>query len=628
MSPNRRQDGGFWRARFKAMHRRTLALAAVVGVALAFACGTPHDAPPASGLGSQGEDGGTVDGPVSDGHAGQPDPTAHPLCVNGQSVDGLYPKAAYGIRLLGTAPDLSFEGENGPIALHDYFEPCAARPRILVVRVSAAWCGTCLWSTAHTKGVADLDFAASRLSWLDLLVADRDNVPARVSDLQAFRAQIDVPSTLAIDPSFQLGAVNPSLAPLPLIVLIDTSTMTILNFLTNPDPDLFETRLRQELAGLDHAPAPRPLIPKKFDGLFYRNQWDMLHDMTLPGAPPADTTSAKADDPAAASLGKKLFSDGALSPSGSKSCATCHVPQNQFQDSTAQSHDGVAIVDRNAPTLALAAHSRWQFWDGRADTLWMQALGPIENAKEMGSSRLFVAHRIFANYRADYEAVFGALPALSDAARFPASGMPGDASFLGMTDADRAATTEVFVNVGKSIAAYERTLRVMPNKLDAYVGGDLSALSSPEKSGLYNFFVVGCAQCHWGPRLTDDAFHPDRYPTGRQDGLADRGRIDGIGQLLSNEFSQPHPGLLALSSMLGSFKTPTLRGIAGSAPYGHGGTISTLAEVAKIYGTAGIDPKDPRAVGTGEPWLVSFDGPAQAGLVPFLEILTATPIVP
>ncbi len=606
--------------------RATLAIALVLGAA--FACGTSSNngagpiAPNDSGVPEVAPDAGsTRDAAMSDSS------TDRPLCVDGKSVDGTYPKADYAITLLGTPPDLTFDGENGPVALHDYFEPCAPKSRLLMVRVSGAWCGTCLWHTKHTKEVKDLD-VGPRLEWLDLLVSDRDNYPARVADLADFRVQIDSPDKLAIDPTFRLGAVNMATAPMPLIVLIDTRTMTIRNFLTNPDPELLQTRIRQELADLDHVPEPAPLIPQKFDKLFTRNQWDMLHDITLPGAPPADPTNAKADDPAAAAFGKQVFSDGTLSPSGNKSCATCHVLANNLQDSSPQSHDGVAIVDRNAPAIALAAHSRWQFWDGRADTLWMQALGPVENAKEIGSSRLFVAHGIFDRYRTAYEAIFGVMPPLSDTVRFPPSGKPGDASWTAMASADQQAVTEVFVNTGKSVAAFERTFRVKPNKLDAYVGGDLTALSVPERNGLFNFFTVGCAQCHWGPRLTNDAFHPDGYPTGRQDGQADHGRIDGVTQLLAGEFSQPHPGLTAVPSMLGSFKTPTLRGISGSAPYGHGGTVATLLDVSKIYGTGGLDPKDPRSVGKVEPWLVQFDGPAQANLVPFLEALTAEPIVP
>lgn len=550
----------------------------------------------------------------------------HPLCVNDASADGVYPKAAYDISLLGTSPDLSFDAAGGAtIALHDFFEPCAASSRLLVVRVSAAWCGTCLWHAKHTGEFKSLDIG-SRLIWLDLLVANRDNMPATVENLADWGTQIDAADKLAVDPQYQFRSVSPIREPLPLVVLIDTRTMSIRNFLNDPDPQLLEIRLRQELGVLDHAPMPTYPTPQKFDGVFYRNQWDMLHDMTLPGSPPSDPSNAKADDPAAAAFGKRLFSDTTLSPTALVACTSCHDPQKQLQDGLPQSTAGVARVDRNAPAIALAAHARWQFWDGRADTLWMQALGPIENPKEFGSSRLFVAHAVATKYASAYMAVFGLPPPLADTTRFPTSGKPGDATWNAMAPADQAAVTEMFSNVGKAIAAYERTLRVQPNRLDAYIGGDLSALSSVEKKGLVTFFETGCAQCHYGPRMTDDAFHVDRYPTGRQDGAADRGRIDGIAQLLASEFGQPHPGLASAPSMLGAFKTPPLRGVAGSAPYGHGGTLATLQDATRNYGNAGLDAGDPLAVGESEPWLPLFAQSHADDLVPFLEVLTAVPV--
>ena len=293
-----------------------------------------------------------------------------------------------------------------------------------------------------------------------------------------------------------------------------------------------------------------------------------------------------------------------------------------------------------APSVLLAAHARWQFWDGRADTLWMQAVGPFENPKEFNSSRLFVAHAVNANHKPAYEAVFGAMPDLSNATRFPASGKPGDVSWQGMNADDQRATTRVFANIGKAIAAFERTLRAKPNRFDTYLAGDVTALSKEEKGSLQNFFIGGCAQCHYGPRLTDDAFHNLRFPTGRQDGQADRGRIDGIPLLLASEFradgefsdarASAHglSGLTADARSLGAFKTPTLRGASATGPFGHGGTLATLLDVAKNYGNAGEDVNDPRAVGTTEPWVPKFTQNHAEPLVPFLQLLTAEPVAP
>jgi cytochrome c peroxidase len=291
-------------------------------------------------------------------------------------------------------------------------------------------------------------------------------------------------------------------------------------------------------------------------------------------------------------------------------------------------------VDRNAPALALAAHSRWQFWDGRADRLWVQALGPIENANEFGSSRMFVVHALDDRYHADYSAVWGALPALSDTTRFPANGKPGSPEWVAMSDDDRATATRVFVNFGKSIAAYERTFRVQGSALDRYVAGDASALTDAQKDGLAAFLKAGCTQCHYGPRLTDDAFHVVRWPTGRADGHPDRGRIDGVAQIIGAEISgasvysdAPEPiDLVPVDSELGAFKTPTLRGIAQTAPYGHGGAYATLEEVLANH--QGLAADDPRAAGTAEPWLPTLDALAQQSILEFLRILRADPIVP
>jgi cytochrome c peroxidase len=207
----------------------------------------------------------------------------------------------------------------------------------------------------------------------------------------------------------------------------------------------------------------------------------MLHDMTMPGAPPADPTNAHADDAAAAALGEQLFTDTSLSPTNTVSCATCHDPAKSYSDGKPQAV-GVATGDRNAPSLLLASYAPWQFWDGRADSQWMQATGPFENAKEFNSSRLFIAHAISDRYDASYAAIFGALPDMSNATQFPASGKPGDASWTAMAPADQAAVTTIFTNATKSIEAFERTLRVQPNALDAYVGGKYGSAHGPAKT--------------------------------------------------------------------------------------------------------------------------------------------------
>jgi cytochrome c peroxidase len=603
-----------------------LALAsALAALGVAAACGGGDDAP-----------------------AQQPAPPAPPvvldagvapnaLCPDGKAVD--WPPGPYGYKILQTLPpDIAFDGPEGTVALKDYFDPCATQSKLVVIRTSAAWCGTCIWSATHTKRLLDDARFGGRLMLIDLLIGDEDNMPAKPPDAARWKTKIDFPGKIAVDPKYTFAPALISLSPLPEYVLIDTRTMQVRNGIAPSSPEDLQNLIVLELAQLDKLPRPQEAVPKLADSLFTEDMMDMLHDMRLPaGGPPPDPTNAKGDDPAAAAFGKSLFDDTLLTPSG-VSCSKCHSEADHFTDGIPQSV-GVATVDRNSPDIQLAAWGRWQFWDGRADTLWMQALGPPENPKEMAGSRLYIVHQIKARYQTTYEAIFGALPANLDT--LPADGKPGDAQYDALSQADKDAVTRVYVNAGKSIAAFERSLRVKPNALDAYIDGDLTALVPLEKKALHHFFVSGCPQCHWGPRLTDDAFHVIRMPTGRQDGAPDRGRIDVLAGLAAAEFNaaskwSDSPASAknlvfdpnAAPNMLGAFKTPPLRGAAQTAPFGHGGKLAGTIDVSKHYGTRASLVGDDKAVGTIEPWIPIFDSNVQTELPPILDLLSANPVTP
>ena len=415
--------------------------------------------------------------------------------------------------------------------------------------------------------------------------------------------------------------------------------MQILNTLDNPDPVSLSRWIEIELADVDGVPGPSPVEPPLVDDHFTENELDLIRGMSLAklGAPPPDPTNEYADDSAAVAFGKVLFNDVLLSPSGNVSCATCHDPARDLTDGVPQAV-GVATGDRNSPAIALSAHARWQFWDGRADTLWMQALGPFEDPLEFGGSRLFVAQEIAKRHAAQYDEVFGAKYPLPDLSALPANGKPGEPAYDGLSAADKEKVTRIFVNVGKAIAAFERAMRVKPNALDRYADGDTTALTGPQKHALQLFLRNGCVQCHWGPRLTDDAFHTIRFPTGRQDGKADVGRSGGLEKLAASEFlasskwsdapSAAKPFIVDVPTMLGAFKTPSLRGLPTSAPYGHGGTLTTLLEVAEHYGKRGLEHADPLSIGTTEQWVPAFDSNVRRDLPPILEVMTGTVELP
>jgi cytochrome c peroxidase len=201
-----------------------------------------------------------------------------------------------------------------------------------------------------------------------------------------------------------------------------------------------------------------------------------------------------------------------------------------------------------------------------------------------------------------------------------------------MRPGDREAVSRVLANVGKALAAFERGLVVSPAALDRYAAGDLDAMSDVEKDGLAAFLDAGCAQCHFGPRLSNDAFHNLRFPTARADGLPDRGRADVLPAILANEFSRQSsfsdapaepPAPPRLDRALGAFRTPGLRGAAATAPYGHGGGFHTLRSVIEAHRMGGLPPDSPATLGEAEPWGQGFDPALTPRIVGFLNGLRA-----
>jgi cytochrome c peroxidase len=325
--------------------------------------------------------------------------------------------------------------------------------------------------------------------------------------------------------------------------------------------------------------------------------------LELPEALPPARGNAFGDDERAASLGFAIFYDARFSANQGIRCASCHIPEKAFQDAL-PTGKGLAPMTRKTPTVLNAARLVWQFWDGRADSMWAQAIGPLENPKEMGFTRLEIAHRIAKSYREPYEAIFGALPPLDDATRFPASGAPGDPSYDGMAEADRDLVDRIAANVGKALEAYERKIAAGRAPLDDFLAGDPSALGASEQRGLVVFVRAGCIDCHAGPTLSDDGFHNLGLPT-PEGAEADRGREAGLALLAADRFNaqgpywdgpRPAPPPSATASDLGAFRTSTLRNLARSAPYGHDGRFATLSEVVSFH-LRGGGRGEPRVLG-------------------------------
>ena len=331
--------------------------------------------------------------------------------------------------------------------------------------------------------------------------------------------------------------------------------------------------------------------------IFTEREWKVIEDLSpLPATPPPNPTNRVSDSPDAARLGQMFFFDERLSKDGTVACATCHSPFHGFADVEATSLGG-GRGTRNAPTLLNVAFNKWQFWDGRADSLWSQALIALEGEKEQAGTRLQYAHLINKLYQKDYETVFGPLPNLADRTRFPLTGKPGDVPFDNMSDKDKIAVNTVFANIGKAIEAYERLLISRNAPFDQYVAGDLTAISNEAKRGLEIFIGKGqCTLCHNSPNFTDNDFHNVGVPQGRLP--EDTGRYDGIKQLLENPFNgggiysdNPEVSKRTLDLLeptqqhKGRFKTPTLRNIALTAPYFHTGGYPTILSILRFNGS-------------------------------------------
>ena len=220
------------------------------------------------------------------------------------------------------------------------------------------------------------------------------------------------------------------------------------------------------------------------------------------------------------SLGKQLYFDKRLSSDNTISCASCHDPEKGWSNGEAVATGvGGKQGGRSAPTIINSAYTNLHFWDGRAKSLEDQALGPIQNPIEMKMTLDEVVTKLnnIPGYKKQFQEVFG-------------------------TD-----VTEQ--GIAKAIAAYERTILSGDAPYDRFKAGQKEALSESAQRGMKLFFgKAQCSSCHIGANFTDNAFHNV-----------------GVGM----DKKEPDVGREAVSGLAGdrgSFKTPTLREIARTAP--------------------------------------------------------------
>ncbi len=367
-----------------------------------------------------------------------------------------------------------------------------------------------------------------------------------------------------------------------------------------------------------------------------------------------DETMPLPDLEAAAELGHRLFFDQRLSGDGTISCATCHDPEHGFADPRPLA-DGMGQATRHAPTLLHVAHHRWFGWGGKADTLWSQAIGPLESAHEMGGHRLALVESFFRDetYADLYNKAFRTSPQIS---RFLEPAEPGEqrlsaqeatALWPDLDPSDQNATHGLLADSAKALAAYQRKLVTGPSPFDRYVEALAAGESTEdipfgeaERRGFELFAgKARCFVCHSGPFFSDGEFHNTGAPPLHGGEPEDPGRYRD-GKLLqadpfnaTGEFSADREGQTAERTRLlkigseqwGEFKTPTLRNVDLTPPYMHQGQFETLEAVVAFYDTlensVGASHHQEQIL---QP--IGLTEAERADLVAFLRSLTGTPV--
>lgn len=314
----------------------------------------------------------------------------------------------------------------------------------------------------------------------------------------------------------------------------------------------------------------------------------VAHAATPLGLPEVPVPKNNPMTPAKIKLGEKLFHDKRFSKDGTVSCSTCHDPKKAFTDSPLKVSEGIGkqTGTRNAPTVVNAAYMHSQFWDGREPDLEGQSAGPFVNPVEMGLPNhqpILKIVRSDPEYKKLFKQVF-----------------------------NKRGKAIKMKHVQQAIATFERTVISGNSPFDRYYfGGEKDAMSDAAVRGFKVFMEQGrCVSCHTVSEthalFTDSAFHnlgigferinKDVDELAQAYRNAKRKGIDVDVAVLTNK-NTSELGRFAVDTQfrhMGSFKTPTLRNVAKTAPYMHDGSLETLKDVVKFYNNGGrVKESDP-----------------------------------
>jgi len=289
--------------------------------------------------------------------------------------------------------------------------------------------------------------------------------------------------------------------------------------------------------------------------------------------PPLPAPEDNLPTPERVALGRRLFYDERLSRTEEVSCASCHQQARAFADPDPVSTGVLERTGtRNASALVNLAWNTSFFWHGGAPSLELQAIEPIKNSLEMDMTLAEVAERLAADgeLASAFETAYAAPPSE--------------------------------YTIPRALASFVRSLVSGDSAFDRYRRGDRRAMSAAAERGqaLFEGESAECFHCHVGFNFTNNGF-----------------RNNGI------EPDDPDVGRAELTlkpSDEGKFKVPTLRNVAVSAPYMHGGSLATLEEVIDQYARGG------RGHANTDPTILPLELTAEekSDLLEFLRALTDT----
>lgn len=287
-------------------------------------------------------------------------------------------------------------------------------------------------------------------------------------------------------------------------------------------------------------------LKKNAPTLFSQNAYDV--DAFVPGE------NFKISDEKIA-LGKQLFYDPILSKDNNRSCATCHHADKAFTDGNAKSKSlQNELLSRNTPSLNYAAFQHGQFWDMRSADLEGQSSDVITNKDEMHGDLQDIVKKI--NTNPEYKKIFNKIYKTKEVEQWQLQNV---------------------------LASYVRSLAKFSSPFDEFMRGNSAALTQNQKEG-FNLFVgkANCASCHFMPFFNGTV--PPNFSKTEQEVLgtaenSENKKLDA--DLGRGKFRE------TVASLQYSFKTPTLRNVAKTAPYMHNGGYRTLQEVMHFYNEGG-----------------------------------------